>query len=183
MTLFLKWKSLSHVWLFATPWTVKSVEFSRPNTGVSSLPLLRGIFPTQGSNPGLPHHGWILYQLSHKGSPRILEWVTYPFSKGSSRPRNRTRVSCVEGRFFTNWTFREVTLGWILYCSRPEASLTGMLCQYGYISKVDRVCAQSLCHVWLFVSPWTVACQGAPLSMEFSRQPYWNGLPFPTPEA
>ena len=183
MTLFLKWKSLSHVWLFATPWTVKSVEFSRPNTGVSSLPLLRGIFPTQGSNPGLLHRGWILYQLSHKGSPRILEWVTYPFSKGSSRPRNRTRVSCVEGRFFTNWAFREVTLGWILYCSRPEASLTGMLCQYGYISKVDRVCAQSLCHVWLFVSPWAVACQGAPLSMEFSREPCWNGLPFPTPEA
>ena len=33
---------------------------------------------TQESNPGLPHGRWILYQLSHKGSPRILEWVTYP---------------------------------------------------------------------------------------------------------
>ena len=30
----------------------------------------------------------ILYQLSHKGSPRMLEWVAYPFSRGSSRPRN-----------------------------------------------------------------------------------------------
>ena len=37
---------------------------------------LSGIFPTQGSNPGLPHCKWILYQLSHKGSPVILEWVT-----------------------------------------------------------------------------------------------------------
>ena len=36
------------------------------------------IFPTQGSNPGLPHCRQILYQLSHKGSPRILEWVAYP---------------------------------------------------------------------------------------------------------
>ena len=36
-------------------------------------------FPTQGSNPGLPHCRQILYQLSHKGSPRILEWVAYPF--------------------------------------------------------------------------------------------------------
>jgi len=45
------------------------------NTGVGSLSLLQGIFPTQGSNPGLPHCRWILYQLSHKGSPRILEWV------------------------------------------------------------------------------------------------------------
>ena len=38
------------------------------NTGVDSLSLLQGIFPTQGSNPGLPHCGWILYQLSHLGS-------------------------------------------------------------------------------------------------------------------
>ena len=39
------------------------------NTGVGSLSLLQGIFPTQESNPGLPHCRKILYQLSHKGSP------------------------------------------------------------------------------------------------------------------
>ena len=39
------------------------------NTGVGSLSLLQGIFPTQGSSPGLPHCRQILYQLSHKGSP------------------------------------------------------------------------------------------------------------------
>ena len=39
------------------------------NTGVGSLSLLRGIFPSQGSNPGLPHCRQIPYQLSHKGSP------------------------------------------------------------------------------------------------------------------
>ena len=44
------------------------------NTGVGSLSLLQGIFLTQGSNPGLLHCRRILYQLSHKGSPRILEW-------------------------------------------------------------------------------------------------------------
>ena len=44
------------------------------NTGVASLSFLQGIFSTQGSNPGLPHCRWILYQLSQKGSPRILEW-------------------------------------------------------------------------------------------------------------
>ena len=76
------------------------------NTGVGSLSLLQGIFPTQGSNPGLPHCGQILYQLSHKGSPRILEWVAYPFSSGSSWPRNPTRVSCIAGGFFTNWAIR-----------------------------------------------------------------------------
>ena len=54
------------------------------NTGVGSLSLLQGIFPTQGLNPCLPHCRWILYQLSHKESPRILEWVTYPYSRSSS---------------------------------------------------------------------------------------------------
>ena len=64
------------------------------NPGVGSLSLLQGICPTQGSNPGLPHGRWILYQLSHQGSTRILEWVAYPISSRSSRPRNRTGVSC-----------------------------------------------------------------------------------------
>ena len=77
------------------------------NTGVGSCSLLQGIFLTQGSNPGLPHCRRILYQLSHKGSPKTLEWVAYPFSSGSSQPRNRTRVSCTVGRFFTNWATRE----------------------------------------------------------------------------
>ena len=54
------------------------------NTGVGSCSLLQGIVPTQGSNPGLLHCRQIFYQLSHQGSPRILEWVTYSFSSGSS---------------------------------------------------------------------------------------------------
>ena len=70
------------------------------NTGVDSLSLLQGIFPTQGSNPSLPHCGWILYQLSYEGSPRILVWVAYPFSSGSFRLRNWTQVSCIADGFF-----------------------------------------------------------------------------------
>ena len=58
------------------------------NTGVGFYALLQGIFPTQESNPGLPHYRQILYHLSHQGSPRILEWVAYPFSRGTSQPRN-----------------------------------------------------------------------------------------------
>ena len=54
------------------------------NTGVGNLSLCQGIFPTQGLNPGLPHCRRILYQLGHQGSPRILEWVAFPFSNGSS---------------------------------------------------------------------------------------------------
>ena len=77
------------------------------NTGVGSRSLLQRIFPIQGLNLGLPHCRWILYQLSHQGGLRMLKCVAYPFSRGSSRPRNRTRVSCIAGKFFTNWAIRE----------------------------------------------------------------------------
>ena len=69
------------------------------NTGVGSLSLLQGIFPTQGSNPGLPYCRWILYQVSHQGSPRILEWVAFPFSSGYSCP----------------WSWGLLHCRWILY--------------------------------------------------------------------
>ena len=95
-----KWKSLRCVWLFATPWTIQSLKSSRPEYW-SEQP-----FPL-GSNPGLPHCRQLLYQLSHKGSPRILQWVAYPFSMGSSQTRNQSRVSCIAGGFFTNWAIRE----------------------------------------------------------------------------
>ena len=48
------------------------MEFSRPEYWSGSLSLLQGIFPAQGLNPGFPHCRWILYQLSHKGSPNQL---------------------------------------------------------------------------------------------------------------
>ena len=77
------------------------------NTGVGSLSLLQGIFPTQGSNPDFLHCKQILYHLSHQGSPRILEWVAYPFSRVSSQLRNPTGVSCIAGGFFTGELARD----------------------------------------------------------------------------
>ena len=65
-----------------------------------AIPCYRGIVPNQGSNPGLAHREKILYHLSHKGSPRRLEWAV---TEGPSWPRNWTGVSCIAGRFFTNW--------------------------------------------------------------------------------
>ena len=88
------------------------------NTGVGSLSLFQGIFPTQGLNPGLPYCRWIFYHLSHRGSPRILEWVSYSFSSRSSWPRNPNRVSCITGRFFTNWDIREAQI--CLYFPKTE---------------------------------------------------------------
>ena len=81
------------------------------NTGVSCHALFQGIFPTQGSNPGLTYCRPILYHLSHQLSAWILEWVAYPFSRGSSQLRNWMGVSCIAGRFFTSWATREVPTG------------------------------------------------------------------------
>ena len=54
------------------------------NTTVGCHALLQGIFPTHGLNPGLLHYRQILHCLSHQQSPRIPEWVAYPFSRGFS---------------------------------------------------------------------------------------------------
>ena len=94
-----------------------------PNTGVGSLSFLQGIFPTQGSNPGPLHCRWILNNLSHQESQRILEWGAYPFSRGSYWPRKWTGVPCIAGRFFTNWTIMKAlfkrwqwqTPSWVCY--------------------------------------------------------------------
>ena len=73
------------------------------NIGVGCHAHLQGIFPTQGSNPCLLYCQADSLPLSHQGSPRILEWLTYPFSSESSWPRNWTRVSCTESGSFTSW--------------------------------------------------------------------------------
>ena len=52
----------------------------------------------------------IHYQQSHKESPRILEWVAFPLSSRSSRPRNQTRVFCIAGGFLTNWAIKELRI-------------------------------------------------------------------------
>ena len=65
------------------------------NTGVGCHALLQGVFPTQGLNSSLPHCRQIVYHLSYQGSPRILEWVAYHFSRESSQPWSWTEVSHV----------------------------------------------------------------------------------------
>ena len=75
-------------------------DFPGKNIRVGCHFLLQECFLNQGSNPGLPGCRQILYPLRHQGSLRILEWVAYPFSSGSSQSRNQTRVSCIAGRFF-----------------------------------------------------------------------------------
>ena len=66
-----------------SPW-----NFPSQNIGVGRLSLLQGIFPNQRLNPALPHCRQILWQLNHKGSPRILEWVACPSFSRFFQPQN-----------------------------------------------------------------------------------------------
>ena len=121
-----KVKSLSHIWLFVTPSTVAyqaslSMGFSRQEYW-SGLPFPSPGDPDPGIKPGSPtlEADSVSYSYSHEppecsppGSSvhgllqaRILEWVAISFSRGS-RPRDRTPVSCIAGRFFTVWATRE----------------------------------------------------------------------------
>ena len=132
-----------------SPW-----NFPGQNTGVGSLSLLQGIFPTQRSNPDLPHCRWILNQLSYKGSPRRLEWVAYLYSRGSSRPTNWTRVFCTVGGFFTNWAIREA-----------QIQVSCVLVSQAYLTLCDPMDCSPPCSSVL----------------GFPRQEYWSGLPCPSP--
>ena len=67
---------------------------------------------------------------------KILEWVAFPFSRGSSQPRDWTHVSCMASGFFTIWA------------TGPQI--------WRQLSSL-----QSLSPVWLFATPWTAACQAS----------------------
>ena len=69
---------LAILWNSAFKWEYLSFSPSPgQNTGVGSLSLLQGIFPTRGLSTGLPHCRPILYQLSHKGSPQCCSSLAY----------------------------------------------------------------------------------------------------------
>ena len=125
------------------------------DTRESSLSLLQVIFPTQESNPGLPHCRLILYHVSHKGSPRILEWVAYPFSSRSSQPRNWTGVSCIAGRFLTSWAtkIKQVTISSHL-CPCPGPSP----CVCTYVCMCEHLCASVCAFLCVSVCPFVCVC-------------------------
>ena len=89
--------------------------------------------PMDCTPPGFSVHG-----ISHA---RTLEWVAIPFSRGSSRPRHQTQVSCIAGRFFTAWATREAqnvhceparSQTWnLLIRPQSDALLVALLDKYG----------------------------------------------------
>ena len=81
------------------------------------------MFPSLGDlpNPGIKPRSPTLqvdsYQLSHKGNPRILEWVAYPFSSRFSGPRSQTGVSCILLQFVMTLAVLRRTDK--VFCRRP----------------------------------------------------------------
>ena len=153
----------------------RSMEFSGKNTGVGRYSLLQGIFPIQGLNPCLPHCKWILYHLSHQGSPRILEWMAYSFSRGSSWPRDQMGVSCIAGGFLPVELpgkpiegkvaeIGEETVKWQKKISlnlRTSYVKSSSYSRQDWEDKGQFSSVQSLSHVWLFTTPWTTARQAS----------------------
>ena len=88
-----------------SPW-----NSSGQNTGVGSLSLLQGIFPTQGSNPGLLHCRWILYQLSYQGRVRSNIYGTTsgqadPVTTSTANSQVGTTVSSRQGFPFATFNY------------------------------------------------------------------------------
>ena len=106
------------------------------NTGVGSLSLFQGIFPTQGSNPGLPHCRRILYQLSHKGSPYIVKAIVFPVAMYDCESWTIKEAKCWRLDPFKVWCWRRLLgVPWtarrsnqsILKEINPEYSLEGLM--------------------------------------------------------
>ena len=114
-----------------------------------TFPFARGIFPTQGLNPGLPHCRQILYQLSHKGSPRILEWVAYPFSRGSSWLRNKTKSSALQADSLPTELSGKL---WFVKVQLCGGSFTSYWCSQFYFQKA-LVIRKILTKYWTKTSP------------------------------
>ena len=97
------------------------------NTGVGSLSLLQMIVPTQGSNPGLPHCRWILYQLSHKGSPRILEWEPIPSPVDlPTQELNQGLLHCMWSLYQLSHKGSPRILEWVAYPFSSGSSYPGI---------------------------------------------------------
>ena len=93
-------RTLVHCW-WETVWRfLKKLKIELPCVHAKSLQLCSTLCdPMDWSLPGSSVHGIL--------QGRILDWVAISYSKGSSQSRDQTRVSCIVGRFFTNWAKRE----------------------------------------------------------------------------
>ena len=156
-----KVKLLSHVWLFATQWTI--AHQAPPFMGFCRHEYWNGLpFPSPGDlpNPGIEPRSSALQADSLLAEPQGKSKNTGVSSLSLLlqifliQESNQGLLDCRQ--IIYNWTIREA--GSMHTCMLSHLVLN---------------------HVWLFGTPWTITHQ-APLSMRFSRQEHWTGLPFPS---
>ena len=123
------------------------MEFSRPEYW-SGWPFPSpGDLPNPGIKPRPPTLQAESVSAEPQGSPRILEWVVYPFSNRSSWSRNRTGVSCIAGEFFTNWAMKEAPYSSILWLIRVHEGINYRLDAKFILPTVSATTSRSLyCH-------------------------------------
>ena len=86
---------------------------------------------------------------------RILEWVAFPFSRGSSQPRDSTQVSRIAGRFFTNWAIREALIPFwdqiIFHCMAISHFIHSFIDEHWVVSTFRLLWIMPL---WTALFPW-----------------------------
>ena len=81
---------------------------------------------------------------------RILEWVSFCFSRRSSKPRDWTQVSCIAGGFFTSWAIRETQLLWIVHLKKKKKMLKGLDSGKVKLQKLELMLILNLPHFFFF---------------------------------
>ena len=164
------------------------------STRVGCHTLLQGIFPTQTLNPSLPHCRYILYHVCHQGNPCFSQVFTFsvldlahPCMKCFLDISNfLEEISAAAAAAAAVKSLRSCpTLCNPIDGSPPRlprpwdspGKNTGVGCHF--LLQCMKVKVKLLSRVQLLVTPWTAAYQ-APLSMGFSRQEYWSGVPLPS---
>ena len=122
----MKWKSLNCAWLFRIPWPTQSMEFSRPEYWREGPFPSPEDLPNSGIEPSSPALQVDSLPTEPQEKPKNTGVGAYPFSSGSSWPRNLTGVSCITGRFFTNWPSRKPLDNSTAKNATPSASLINM---------------------------------------------------------
>ena len=90
-------------------------------------------------NPGVLHCRWFFTDLATREAQEYWRWVAYPFSRGSSQPRNGTGVSCIAGEFFTSWATRAYKFPWTRFqelrpCKPHQSQLMPSFIPDSYVS-------------------------------------------------
>ena len=125
-----------------------------------------------------------IHNSDFPGGPVVMQWREHWFDPGSGKiphaaKQLSTHAMTIEHMGQNPWAAGEKPPQWEATTMRSPHNATKSSPR-ACLLQVEKVKVKSLSRVWLFVTPWTVAHQ-APLSMGFSRQEYWSGLPFPSP--